>query len=287
MASSLPRLPLLLSLLLAFAAAIMTVGLIDPLALRAPGSAILAGQAPFALLGQSPAALAQAILPPMIGVVATLALWGRAQAWLRGFWSEWAILLAAATAVAIVGAGQAAPAWALAVVPLAWQVRHWHRAAQRVRDPSRRMAAFAAISAAVIPGLPLLALASTLPGQARAAAPAAGVCSAAGVQLGRGSELVYAAPSLGTDFLAHSRHAVVAVDHWRQRAGALTAARTLNAAPGPALAAIRLSGARYVVLCPGASTAPGGLADTLLKGRAQAGLTSVPAGGSLRAWRVD
>jgi hypothetical protein len=284
---NLPRLPLTLALSLAAAAGIMTVSLIDPAALAAPGAAILAGQAPFALLEQSPAALAQALLPPVVALVATLALWGRAQAWLRGFWSDWAVLLAGALAIAILGGGQAAPAWALAVVPLAWQVRQWHRAAQKVREPSRRIAAFAAIAAAVIPGIPLLGLAAALPGPARAASPTAGECSTQGVRLGSGTELVYAAPVLGTELLARTRHAVVAVDHWRQRAAAHRVDRTLDAAPIQALAAIRASGAAYLAICPGTSGATGGLTHRLLSGESQPGLTPVAVDGGLRAWRVS
>lgn len=283
---NLPRVPLVLALALAAAASAMTISLVDPLALAAPGTAILAGQPAFALFSQAPAALAQALLPPLLALVATAALCGRAQAWLRGFWSDWAVLLAGAIAVAVVGSGQAALAWALAIVPLAWQVRQWHRGAQKVRDPSRRIAAFAVVAAAVIPGMPMLALGAALPSPARAAAPPAAACDASGLRLGTGRDLVFAPAALGTDLLVHTRHAVVVVDHWRLHDAARRAARLLDSAPGAALPGLRSSGAAYLALCPNMAAAPGGLAARLLRGDPLPGLVPVATGRGVRAWRI-
>ncbi len=161
LAPRLPRVPLAGALVLVALGAGATWLAIEPTCAAHTGLALGGGtpawRAPLA-------ALVQALLPPLVGLVAAFNLHARAQAWTRGFWGSYALIAAGLFVCAAFDLRFAAFAQAAALIPLAWQVRQWSRAAQKLRLPARRVLAFAATALAVVPALPLLALEAALSG---------------------------------------------------------------------------------------------------------------------------
>ncbi|MGN6500850.1 MAG: hypothetical protein ACTHKM_11965 [Tsuneonella sp.] len=172
------------------AAAMLTTGLaaFEPL----PRAALLAGLAVIAALGaatyfavmpacapgaagglplwrQSPALAAQIAVPPAVGLYACLQLAGRSREWLRCWWLEYALLLAAALVLAVLDGRTAGFAGALGAVPLGWRIREWIRSARTARRTGRRFATLAAIAIALLPALPLNLLTFALPAEAASA----------------------------------------------------------------------------------------------------------------------
>lgn len=156
---------------------LLAIGLIGAAALS--GTALLAphcAAGPFAGLGHQKifewlpvwqfrsAAIAQMIVPPLIGLIAAVRLWGGSHAWLRNFWFEYVVLMTGALLISIFDARAAGLACAMASVPLAWQVRRWLRAAQMTRRPVARIPAFTAMALAVMPSLPLIGITSLIVG---------------------------------------------------------------------------------------------------------------------------
>jgi hypothetical protein len=169
LAPRMPRLPLLLALGMVGAAA-LTIGMTvaqqcvaEPLA-RPDAALHLVGNRPmFAAMPAwsfGPAMFAQMMVPPLIGLIAALRLHHRCCAWLRRFWLEYSLLLTGSLVISIFDARASGLACAIAAVPLAWQLRMWLRAAQKMRGPVARVPAFSAMALAVIPGLPLMVFAS-------------------------------------------------------------------------------------------------------------------------------
>ena len=150
-----PRLPLLLAL-----------GLVGVAALGASMALVQQGGAePFAearspIWSYRPDMIAQMTVPPLIGLIAALRLHLQSCAWLQRFWLEYSLLLCGALLMSIFDARASGLACALAAVPLAWQLRRWLRLAQKMRGPVARVPAFSAMALAVMPGLPLMAIAS-------------------------------------------------------------------------------------------------------------------------------
>lgn len=161
LAPRLPRVPLAGALLLVAAAATGSWLAIDPACAARTGYALGGGVAAWSA---APAAVLQALLPPLVGLFAAFNLCARAHAWARNFWREYALVAGGLLAFAMFDLRFVALAQAAALVPLAWQVRQWSRAAQKVRWPARRALAFAATALAVVPALPVLAVQAALPG---------------------------------------------------------------------------------------------------------------------------
>lgn len=240
----------------------------------------------------------QIAVPPLVGLVACLRLAGRSADWLRRFWQEYALVLAAALVTSLFVARAGAAAGALAAVPLGWQVREWLRASRTVRRRSKRAMALAGMALALLPAFPLTLFALAMPAQASVnARPGASSCALPGNvgvlrALPRGE--VLAPLALGPQILYETSHTVVATGHGGHRA-----VRTvIDVFSGPADAAratLESRGTRYVVLCPGSAelrryeqVAPGGFMADLLAGRTPAWLEPVEMrhDGRLEVWRI-
>jgi hypothetical protein len=251
---------------------------------------------------QSLAVQASMIVPPLIGLFAALRLWGRSTQRLRRFWGDYALLLAGSIALAVMVARSSAFACAFAAVPLGWQVREWYRVVQHMRGPVRRVAAMAMIAAAVMPGLPLLALTALSPARARAQAhsdmPAQQVCdiSAAAPALNRLPQATLFAPfDIGPVLLLDTHHRVVATAHHRAPQALHDVIAAFLGTPDQARGLIAAHGARYVLVCPGLVEvgnyrhfAPNGFMAQLTEGRAPGWLRPVPLPGNtgLMLWQV-
>lgn len=112
----------------------------------------------------------QIIVPPVIGLLAALKLAAQSNNWLRQWWCDYALLLAASLLAAIFAASAGSLAAALAAVPLGWQITQWLRQARNMRRPSRRVLALAGTALVLMPALPLalLTIALTMAAPARA-----------------------------------------------------------------------------------------------------------------------
>lgn len=150
-----PRLTLLLALGLAGLAALGA-----SMALVQQGGGVAFAEARSPIWSYRPDMIAQMMVPPLIGLIAALRLHIQSCAWLQRFWFEYSLLLFGALLVSIFDARASGLACAIAAVPLAWQLRRWLRLAQKMRGTVARVPAFSAMALAVMPGLPLIAIAS-------------------------------------------------------------------------------------------------------------------------------
>ncbi len=251
---------------------------------------------------QKPAVIAQMIGVPLAGLYGAVRLWLGAQGWLRRFWFDYAVLLAGTILLAVVVARSSAFACAIAAVPLAWQVREWHRRVRAFRRPLPRVAGLLAIAAVVMPGVPLIALgkltavpvgnAAPMPSaqltcDIRAAAPALNALAPA---------TVFAPIDIGPVLLAETHHRVIATAHHRAPQALHDVIAAFIAQPDAARAIVTRRGAGYVMICPGLieagnyqRAAPDGLMARLLAGRAPEWLRPVmlPGKTGLQLWEVE
>jgi hypothetical protein len=249
---------------------------------------------------QEPGLALQIVVPPLIGLAAALQLAAKNGGWLRRWWYDYAIVLAAALALALFVARAGAVAGALAAVPLGWQIREWLRAARTRRRPGRRALMLAGMALALLPAMPLTFLAMARPAQAalgetrpRVSSCAIADSAATLRRLPRGE--ILAPLDIGPQLLFETGHSVIATGHHRGQAPMRTVIEVFTGDPAAARNALHARGTRYLVLCPDlsepmryASAAPDGLMAQLLAGRAPTWLDPVAldGDGTLRVWRV-
>ncbi len=249
---------------------------------------------------QTPARAAQMGLVPLAGLVGAIRLWQRSGGWLRGFWGEYAVLLAGLTVIGMLVARSSGMACAAGAVPLAWQVRGWLRSARECRRPLRRTLGLLGIAGIVMPGVPVLAaerLVFASPGSERTNSTGPGCdIAGAGPALARLEPATLFAPiDIGPALIAGSRHAVVASGHHRAARPMRDVIAGFIAAPEVARGIITAHGARYVVICPGlievqnyANAAHSGLMAQLAAGTLPTWLKAVtlPGNTGLHVWEV-
>lgn len=242
----------------------------------------------------------QIVVPPLVGLIAAIKLAGKSGGWLRRWWQDYALILAAALVLALFVTRAGAVAGALAAVPLGWQMREWLRTARTRRRPGGRVLMLAGMALALLPAMPLTLLAMARPANAALTAnkPRVSTCaipqSAAVLRrLPRGE--ILAPLDIGPRLLYETRHSVVATGHHRGESAMRTVITVFTGSEANARAVLEERGTRYLVLCPDlieparyAAAAPTGLMASLLADRAPAWLEPmpVPGDGSLRVWRI-
>lgn len=250
---------------------------------------------------QKPPVIAQMIVPPLIGLWAATKLWRESSGPLRRFWGEYALVLAGLVLLAVLVARASAFACAAGAVPLAWQVRAWHRRVRDMRRPVHRVAGLVAIAVAVMPGVPLLAIGKLAAARQSEApsAPAQLACDipAAAPALNRLAPATFFAPiDIGPVLLAQTRHKVIATAHHRAPQALHDVIAAFIADPAEARSIVAAHSSRYVVLCPGLievsnyrNAAPEGLMARLVAGKAPDWLRPValPGGSGLQLWEVQ
>ncbi|HVR90164.1 MAG TPA: hypothetical protein VHG29_03585 [Novosphingobium sp.] len=242
----------------------------------------------------------QTLLPPLIALWSTVKLMGNSQDWLRRWWRDYALLLAAALLLSVLVTRAGAVAGAFAAVPLGWQMREWIVAARRHRVVRRRVAALAGVGLALLPTLPLTLLGLAMPLRAASAVAAprvssCGIAEAAATLRALPQGDILAPLDIGPGLLLETGHSVVATGH--HRAGpairAVIDSFTGNAAAAHKIIAER--GIEYVALCPQLAepvlyrtAAPDGFAAQLSRGHIPDWLApiAVPGGVDLKVWRV-
>lgn len=253
---------------------------------------------------QSPGLALQIIIPPLIGLLAALKLAGQSANWLRRWWYEYALLLAAALLVAIFVARAGSVAGALAAVPLGWQISQWIRQARNMRRQSRRVLALAGTALVLMPALPLtlLTMALTMATPAKASLdiepPRQSSCAiqealAALRALPKGE--IIAPLDTGPQLLYDTQHSVIATGHHRVSPGMRVVIQTFTGSADAAHRTALERGSLYLAVCPGLAdahnyrtAASGGFMAQLTEGDVPGWLepVAIPGEGSMKIWRI-
>lgn len=254
---------------------------------------------------QSPTVMLQYGVTPLFGLLGALALARRSQDWLRQFWGDYALVLAAAFVIALFVARAGAVACVLAAPPMAWLLRRWLAQIRLWDAPVARVAGMVGVAFALLPVLPLTLLTAAIPAQAslegaRVAVPAArqSRCDTA-PSLGQLSALptgrFYAPLDIAPQILLHSDHSVLATSHHRGQGAIGTLIAAAFAPEAEARDALAANGITYVALCTNlgephmyAAHAPDGFMAQLVKEDAPVWLEPVPLAQDtgLKVWRV-
>jgi len=251
------------------------------------------------LWGQPLGVALQALVPPVIGLAGLYALW-RTDEERRALWLDYALLLGAALAVAVMVTRAGAVAGAFAAVPFGWRLQRWLEQLRAAGTP---------VKAGVMAGVLVLALAIVLPGtrylprdDAQPAAPPpqrANECAVAQAapllnSLPKGE--ILAPMDIGPRLLLESQHTVIASAHHRGEQGMRLAIELFLGAPENARAALAGRGTAYLALCPGSneaarfrSAAPEGFLARLEDGERFDWLEPLPVtpGSNLKVWRIE
>ncbi|MFU7526982.1 hypothetical protein [Qipengyuania sp. ASV99] len=274
---------------------------LDPLVARYWHANVLEGMP---VWRQSLTTALQYMVTPLIALIAARNLAAKSRDWLRRFWGDYALILAAAIAVSVFVSRAGAVACVLAAPPLAWQLRHWLRAIRSMDRAAPRMAAMAALACALLPAFPVMVLTNALPARASAGAAAQHVAgkptdcrvtdAGPALALLPGGE-IFAPLDIAPDLLLVSDHSVLATGHHRGHASMRVLIETALASPAKAGQILSERGTAYVAICPSkaeahlyARIAPEGFAASLIAGSAPEWLEPVDPGTAkgLKLWRV-
>lgn len=227
----------------------------------------------------------QYLVPPLIGLWASLTLARRGPASLRACWLFYAATLAGAIGLALLVTRSAAFAAALAALPLGSQLAAWLGALRRPERPLLRIGELAGVAAlifcALFPAVPALAARGMLglDRERQTTAPAPASCSVRAAALDALPAGDILAPlDLGPGVLLHSAKGVLATGHHRGAPAMRRLIEAFTGSPDRARAIMRAHGLRYVIVCPG-------MEELALYGkRAPAGFAAQLAGGSVPSW---
>ncbi|AWW73330.1 hypothetical protein CD351_02690 [Erythrobacter sp. KY5] len=250
----------------------------------------------------------QFAVTPLIALGAAINLASRSHDWLRQFWIDYAIILAAAFLVSIFVSRAGAVACALAAAPLAWQLRHWLRAIRSMERPAPRMAAMVGVCCALLPALPAMLLASALPAKAMpsgATVTPGGKAALKAIDCrvqdaGKALSALptgefYAPLDIAPELLLVSEHSVIATGHHRGDKAMKVLIETALADEQAAYEALRERGTSYVAICPNLGEArmysrinPNGFVADLVKGDVPDWMEPIALDGlsGLQVWRI-
>lgn len=205
----------------------------------------------------------QYAVTPVIALLAAMNLARKSRDWLRQFWSDYAMILAAALLVAVFVSRAGAVACALAAAPLAWQLREWLRAIRTMERPAPRIVAMLGVCCALLPAFPALLLTSALPAQALPVRASLGGASDAPVKAAdcrvQDAEAAlaslptgefYAPLDIAPELLLVSEHSVIATGHHRGHTAMKVLIETAMGSSEEAHRALIKRETAYVALCP-------------------------------------
>ncbi len=273
---------------------------LDPLVARYWHANVLEGMP---IWRQSLSTALQYAVTPLIALAAAVNLAGKSRDWLRQFWIDYAVFLAAALLVAVFVSRAGAVACALAAPPLAWQLRQWLRAIRSMESPAPRIAAMLGVCCALLPAFPAMLLASAMP--ARASLGGAGDTPIKAIDCrvqDAGDALAalpkgefYAPLDIAPELLLVSDHSVIATGHHRGHEAMKVLIETALASREDAYATLMQRGTSYVALCPSlgeariySRIAPEGFVADLVKGESPQWLKPIELDGlaGLQVWRI-
>ncbi|MEL6238418.1 MAG: hypothetical protein AAFQ90_07465 [Pseudomonadota bacterium] len=252
---------------------------------------------------QSLTRVLQYAVTPLLGLFAAMHLAHRSHDWLRGFWSDYAIILGASFVIALLVTRAGAVACLIAMPPLAWQVRRWLRAIRTIDRPLPRFGVLLLVACALLPTFPVSLSALVLPAKAQVAKSPTGLLNASECRIEDSAPILNALPAgeiyapldIAPKLLVVSHHSVVATAHHRGEEGLRVVIATALGSSKAAGETLRRRGSSFVALCPGlyellyyAGAAPDGFAADLARGRAPDWLEPIETapGTSFKLWRV-
>ena len=232
-----------------------------------------------------------------LGTVAVLRM--RSMEWMRGWWSEYLVLLLASIALGLLVARSIAFASIIAAIPLGWLASSL---LLRLRQPGAPLSAVVTVLAMIVMLAPMsvvMAVRAVLPAQE---SPVQNVGSTSCdiyvnapllAKLDKGT--VFAPLDMGPAILLETHHSVVATGHHRANEAMAAVIGGFLAEPTTARAIVKAKGASYLALCTDiaetrlyAHEAPDGLAAHIVKGEAPEWLEKVEVGGppELAVYRI-
>lgn len=248
----------------------------------------------------------QISVPMVIAIAATRKLAAGSSGWLRRWWQDYALLLCAALAVALLVARAGAVAGALASVPLGWQLKQWIGALRHQQGTGKRALAMAGILLALLPATPFTLATLAAPSKAHSSPQPLAIGTpqrASGCKIPEAAANLNALPKgdilapldIGPRLLLETPHTVVATGHHRAAPAMREVIDAFTGTPDAARTTMRVRGIEYLVFCPDlaepglyARSAPQGFAAQLRAGQAPAWLEPVamPRGINLKVWKV-
>lgn len=234
------------------------------------------------------------LLPPLLGLIASLLAAYKTQGEARLRWLLLALLLLGATGVAMLVMRALSVAHVLALPGIAWLLIALFRRIQSARTALVRVSGSVAL--ALLTPVGLSALWTALASPPEPTAPKGADCRSATLLAPLRAlppATLFAPLDLGPDILARTGHSVVGTAHHRNAVGITTVIQGFVDRPDQARATIGRTRATYLVTCNGlnelrlyAKTNPAGLAALLARGTPPAWLEPLPAKGPLRLYRI-
>ena len=249
---------------------------------------------------QDPETVLQLLVPMALAIHAALRLADQANAAVRRWWLDYALLLTGTLLIAMLVARAAGVAEALAAVPLGWRLKHWISAARNTVQRGAAARAFAGIILAIQPALPLtlgtlvMGLVTSAPATARVSDCRISDVASNLNTLPTGT--ILAPLDIGPDLLISTRHSVVATSHHRAAKAMRAVIDAFSGSADSARDIVRTHGVAYVAMCPDlaetegfARANPKGFSAQLRQGKAPAWLIPIPlpAQAGLKVWRVS
>ena len=243
-------------------------------------------------------------LPPLIqGAIAlavTIYLWLHSEQDRRGWWFDYALLLAIALVVGLLVWRSMAFVGAMSAVPIAWLL---HRLLLRFRaaeSPAAKAGIGIAALVALLPATPVVLGRMAVPRDpqetvAQLRQSSCDLQQAALAMKALPPSTIMAPLDIGPTLLERTPHSVVATSHHRAQLAMRDVILTFTGSDAQAQAIVRRHRASYLVFCTDlaephvyAANAPNGLAAHLLKGQAPAWLQPVPlqAPPTFHVWKV-
>lgn len=246
----------------------------------------------------------QNVVTPVIGLFAAINLANQSRDWLRGFWTDYALILAASFAISLLVARAGAAACVIAAPPLAWQLSRWLRSIRKMERPLPRAGAFFAVACALLPTLPLSLSAFVLPAHAQLKGAATGNIKVSRCRIEDSAQIlrdlpqgeIFAPLDIGPKLLLLTDHSVPATGHHRGNTAMRSVIETALGSADDARAALDERGSFYVALCPNLveprnyeAAAPEGFMADLLTGREPDWLTPIETAPdtTFKLWRVE
>ncbi len=251
--------------------------------------------------------MVQFVLPPLLGLAATVWLAGHESGALRRWWMFYAAILAGALVIGVAVSRASAISGALAVIPLGWWLSTRLTTLKRPDNLLLRLGelvgAALLIFCTLLPVVPAAAIEKLTADGSKAddkddAVRLACHTSLAGPALDAlPGDGILAPMDLGPDILLNSRKSVLSSGHHRGARGMRLTIMAYSGTPAQARAIMADKGLRYVLLCPKLpeqalylERAPNGFAAQLGRGEAPAWLKPVPMprASQLKLWeRLD
>ena len=205
----------------------------------------------------------QYAVTPFIAILAAFNLARQSRDWLRGFWSDYALILGGALLVSIFVSRAGAVACVLAAAPLAWQLRQWLRSIRLMQKPGPRVAAMLGVACALLPALPAMVLASAMPARASLGGTSDAPIKAADCRVQDETATLSALPQgefyapfdIAPEILLVSDHSVIATGHHRGHEAMKVLIETALAPTDQAETILRSRGTTYIAVCSNLSEA--------------------------------